>query len=435
MKIQAGWHYLGIVLCVSLVHFLPDPHLLPVRYWAESGLMVLALLGIVATAWSRVIWQRRLIVLLWLIVISLAVLSATAISRQRVAVLQAYADDPALMAKLGQHLVVGYDQLATVRDLARRGLIGGVFVTQRNAAGKSVEQLRAELALLQHERRLAKLPPLLIATDQEGGPVSRLSPPLAQQAALSSVLADNLSAAEIELRATHYGAQQGRALAALGVNTNFSPVVDLKPSAAPGMLDVHTRIAERAIDADPQRVALVALAYSRALLAQGVMPTLKHFPGLGRVTTDTHHFNADLNTPVSALATHDWLPFRSVLDQTPAMLMVGHVRVNALDATRPASLSRPVLNDLLRQQWGFQGVLISDDLSMAPIYRHGLCRASVEALNAGMDLLLLSYDWQKYYAVMNCLQQAAHAGRLQKLEQSRQRLQSLPWRKPTQENL
>ena len=148
--------------------------------------MVLALLGIVATAWSRVIWQRRLIVLLWLIVISLAVLSATAISRQRVAVLQAYADDPALMAELGQHLVVGYDQLATVRDLARRGLIGGVFVTQRNAAGKSVEQLRAELALLQHERRLAKLPPLLIATDQEGGPVSRLSPPLAQQAALSS---------------------------------------------------------------------------------------------------------------------------------------------------------------------------------------------------------------------------------------------------------
>ena len=99
MKMRSGWHTLGIVLCMALWYLLPDPHLLSVRPWAEPGLMVLALLGVVAAVWPHAldIWQRRLMVLLWLIVIGLTVLSATAISRQRVAVLQAYADDPTPM--------------------------------------------------------------------------------------------------------------------------------------------------------------------------------------------------------------------------------------------------------------------------------------------------------------------------------------------------
>jgi len=110
------------------------------------------------------------------------------------------------------------------------------------------------------------------------------------------------------------------------------------------------------------------------------------------------------------------------------MLMVGHVTLDAVDQTRPASLSRPVLTGLLRDRWHYDGVLISDDFSMAPVYDRGLCSASLEALDAGEDLLLISYDWQQYYTVMDCLRQAADTGKLPDLSQSHRRLEMQPWR-------
>lgn len=423
----------GAVALASLLaaYYLPDPHLLPVRAWLAPSLLLMAALGLALALRRRPQqkWRAAGLALLWLAVAALSAFTASAHYRYRQALLRASAIDPALMARLGEHLVIGYDKPEELHELARRGLIGGVFVTRRNAEGKSFEQLRAELASLQALRRQAGLPPLMIATDQEGGPVSRLSPPLPQQAALSTVLDPTLALGQtrqdIAQRAAQYGTEQARALAALGVNTNFSPVVDLKPAHASGILDLHTRIAARAIAADPDSVTLVAQAYSQASLAQGVMPTLKHFPGLGSIAADTHHFSAHLGGSLQDLSARDWRPFQLVLEQTPAMLMVGHVAVDALDSANPASVSPAVLNGLLRQQWRFNGVLISDDMSMAPIYNRGLCRSAVESLNAGMDLLLISYDWEKYYGVMDCLRRAEQSGALRSLEHSQRRLRAL----------
>jgi len=408
-------------------YYLPDPHLLPLRAWLTLGLPLMSTLGLALALrrWPQQPWLAASIAVLWLTVFGLTLFAASADYRHRQAVLQAADSDPASMARLGAHLVIGYDNPEEIRELAQRGLIGGVFVTRRNADGKSFRQLHDELALLQDLRRQAGLPPLMIATDQEGGPVSRLSPPLPQQPALASVLASGSSSQEIAEAAAHYGAAQGRALAALGINTNFSPVVDLKPSRASGMLDLHTRIAERAISSDPEQVALVARAYSQELLAHGVMPTLKHFPGLGSVAADTHHFSAHLGGSVQDLSARDWRPFQLVLGQTPAMLMVGHVAVDALGSANPASVSPKVLTGLLRQKWRFNGILISDDMTMAPIYNRGLCRSAIESLNGGMDLLLISYDWEKYYLVMDCLRRAEQSGDLRSLEHSQRRLQAL----------
>lgn len=411
-------------VCVLAAYYLPDPHLLPLRVWVTLGLLLLSTLSLVAALrhWSHHKVLAATNTALWLTVFGLTVAAASADFRYRQLLLNAAERDPALMSRLGTHLVIGYDQPEEIHELIQRGLIGGVFVTHRNAAGKSLRQLHDELALLQNLRRQAGRPPLIIATDQEGGPVSRLSPPLPQQPALSSVLSADLSTQEIAAAAARYGAEQGRALAALGVNVNFGPVVDLKPGHAPGRLDLHTRIAERAIADDPEQVALVAQAYSRELLAHGVTPTLKHFPGLGSVRDDTHHFNAHLGASVQDLSTRDWRPFQRVLDQIPAMMMVGHVVLDALDDANPASVSSAVLNGLLRQKWRFNGILISDDMSMAPIYNRGLCRSAIESLNGGMDLLLIAYDWKKYYMMMDCLRHAKESGALRSLEQSRERL-------------
>lgn len=415
----------ALVAAFALTGKLDDPIFLSVRVWAGTLLVVAALIMALSQRYARN-RIRFVFGIAWLIVAGLAAQVLYAPYAERHAILQAADREPAQMAALGEHLVIGYDDPDDVRVLVQRGLIGGLFVTQRNIVGKTASQLRAELMGFQELRRRAGLPPLMIATDQEGGPVSRLSPLVPRQPPLAT-LAEAPDAAQ---RATEYGRRQGRALARLGINVNFSPVVDLKPDHPPDPTDRHTRIAGRAIAADPITVAHIALAYSRALASEGVTPTLKHFPGLGDVQGDTHMRSAHLNTPLARLATRDWLPFRYVLDRAPAMLMVAHVTLDAIDPNEPASLSRPVVTGLLRERWKYDGVLITDDLTMAAVNDLGLCRSSLKALEAGEDLLLIAYDWRKYYRVMDCLAQNADAGKLPDLSRSHRRLQAQPWRHP-----
>ena len=100
-------------------------------------------------------------------------------------------------------------------------------------------------------------------------------------------------------------------------------------------------------------MSAAVIGYGQGLQAQGVLATLKHFPGLGRVKEDTHLFQAKLNTSANELAATDWVPFREGLRATQSLLMVGHATLTAVDATRPASLSAKVVQGIVREQWGY----------------------------------------------------------------------------------
>ncbi len=221
-----------------------------------------------------------------------------------------------------------------------------------------------------------------------------------------------LPPAERSAKAEAYGRIHGRELALLGITLNFAPVVDLLRTEASNPLDFNSLISRRAIAGDPEVVSDIAAAYARGLEASGVEATVKHFPGLGRVREDTHHFRADLAAPVAELEASDWLPFRQALAHSNAYLMVGHVAVTAIDPARAASHSKRVINDLIRNQWGYQGIIITDDLVMGPIYEHGVCAAVTEALNAGVDLLLVAYDGLQFYRMYHCALSASADGRL-----------------------
>ncbi|HBY28149.1 MAG TPA: beta-hexosaminidase, partial [Bradyrhizobium sp.] len=132
---------------------------------------------------------------------------------------------------------------------------------------------------------------------------------------------------ERKAKAEEFGRIHGRELASLGINLNFAPVLDLRPEAKRNQLDFNTLTNQRAISDDPAKVSAVAGAYIHGLESAGVSATVKHFPGLGRVRADTHHFDADLDTPVGELEATDWRPFRDVLSTSGARLMVGHVAV------------------------------------------------------------------------------------------------------------
>src|SRR5262249_30189956 len=159
-----------------------------------------------------------------------------------------------------------------------------------------------------------------------------------------------------------------------------APVLDLRPRQKYQRFDFNTLIGQRAISNDPAVVADIALPYVRALESAGVGATVKHFPGLGRVRGDTHHFNADLDTPLEELEASDWLPFKAVLAGSRARLMLGHVTLTGVDPDRPASHSKRVVDGLLRGKWNYQGVIITDDLVMGAIYQNDVCTAVVEAL-------------------------------------------------------
>lgn len=388
-----------------------DPYLVPLRGTGNLLLVaasaVIVLLLVRRTSWRRRGWAGRPLVILWCLP-PFAMLAAHGVFEVRKhRVLQT---EPVLARSLGQHFVVGHRSFDEVAPLAEKGLIAGIYVTGRNVAGRTADALKAEIAALQAKRGAAGLPPLTVATDQEGGIVSHLAPPLTRLPALASLaeLTPDLRKAKAE----EFGRIHGRELASLGINLNFAPVLDLRPEAKRNRLDFNTLITQRAISDDPAKVSAIAGAYIHGLESMGVNATVKHFPGLGRVGADTHHFTAHLDTTVGELEATDWRPARDMLSTTGARLMVGHVAVTALDPGQPASHSKAVVDRLIRKAWDYQGIVMTDDLVMGAIYQHDVCTAVVEALNAGVDLLLVAYDGLQFYRLFGCATNAAARGEL-----------------------
>ena len=329
------------------------------------------------------------------------------------------------LRQVGAHLVVGYRDLDELQELVRRDAVAGVFITARNVRGRPLVQVRQELDELQRIRRARGLPPLIVAADQEGGEVSRLTPPLPPMAALSSLTEGDQGT--LEQRVGAYAESKARWLSYLGVNVNLGPVVDLRRMLAASQgLDLYSRIWERAISGDPEEVSRVARVYSETLWAHGVRPTLKHFPGLGRVPQDTHLYTARLDTPLAELERSDWLPFRRVVGAVPALIMLGHVQLTALDPRYPVSSSRLVVQGVLRERWGFSGLLITDDFCMIPAWRGlgGIGPSAVRALRAGVDLLLVTADEQQVFPVLEALMKARERGELPPADEAYARLWS-----------
>lgn len=400
--LAAAGRWLGAGVLLWVATHAKDPYLLAIRSIETPLVVGVAGLGLVFLCRrSSGVGQRQAAALaaaLALAIISMLA-SEAAFRWQRATVLAGGED----LRAVGRHFIVGYTRFDEVAALAERGLIGGVYLGRRNVAGRSLAEIRREVDALQALRAQAGLPPLFIAADQEGGSVAHMSPPLAAMPALASLVGGSSdSDGMLEARARAYGETQGSGLAALGINLNFGPVVDLLPTTRGPAFDTHTLIRRRAIAADADVVSRVAMAYGDGLRTHGVMPTLKHFPGLARADADTHHFPARLAVPIKVLADADWRPFRAAGrgGEGDTAIMLGHVLLPEIDGERPASLS-PAVVRLLRREWGFAGLLITDDLNMGAVYRRGIGTASAEALAAGVDLVLISYDPDQIYRALD----------------------------------
>jgi beta-N-acetylhexosaminidase len=218
--------------------------------------------------------------------------------------------------------------------------------------------------------------PVLI--DQEGGRVARLRPPhwrtypsAARIAALPDPLAEEAARLGARLIADD--------LASLGITVDCLPVLDLPIGGADPV------IGDRAYGRDPDRVARLAGAVCEGLLEGGVLPVLKHIPGHGRAAVDSHYACPVVATQRDQLAHTDFAPFRALAAMPWAM--TAHIVYTAIDGNAPATLSPAVIGEIIRDEIGFNGVLISDDLSMRAL-GGGLSERVQRALAAGCDLVL-----------------------------------------------
>jgi len=282
----------------------------------------------------------------------------------------------------GQLLMVGIpgpevDEVA--RELVRDYQVGGIILFARNL--KNPEQVWQLTRDLQQEAQEAGSPPLLIALDQEGGPVQRLKAPFTLIPAAREL---GLTATPEEVE--DLARRVGRELALVGVNMNLAPVLDVPRS--PVCPQWH-----RAYSSDPKQAARYALAAIRGYLSGGVIPVAKHFPGLGDTRADSHEV---LPQALSGDAQReaDLLPFREAVAAGVPAVMTAHLLVDQWDS-RPATLSAVALQDWLRRKLQFKGVVITDDLEMGAIAgRLPVDQAAREALAAGADLLLICNNWQ-----------------------------------------
>ena len=221
--------------------------------------------------------------------------------------------------------------------------------------------------------------PVLI--DQEGGRVARLKPP-AWRAAPPAARFGALALQDLG-RACEAARLNARLLAlelrTLGIDVNCLPLLDLR------LLEGHASIGDRAFGDDPELVAALGRAVCEGLLAAGVLPVIKHLPGQGRATVDSHAALPRVATPRAELEASDFLPFKRLSDAPWGM--TGHVVYEAIDPERPATTSPVVIAEVIRGQIGFEGLLLSDDLSMAAL-SGGLEARARAALDAGCDVAL-----------------------------------------------
>ena len=284
----------------------------------------------------------------------------------------------------------------------------------------------SQLARLTQELQERSAIPLFIAIDQEGGKVNRLKASRGFPVTISAAKLGALNQPD----STRSAARQiAKTLRAMHVNMNFAPVADLNRNPNNPVIGK----VERSFSADAVHATTHIRLTADTYRAEGIIPTLKHFPGHGSSTTDTH---LDFTDVSNSWSKEELEPYRSLIaDGYEDAIMTAHVFNATLDPTYPATLSKPTLEGVLRQQLGFKGVIISDDMQMGAIAAHyGLESAIRLALNAGVDILLFgnntAYDEaiaEKALAIIHAL---IERGEIQpsRIEESYRRIMALKQR-------
>lgn len=333
--------------------------------------------------------------------------------------------------KVGQLLVAGIRGLEPGEDGAqavRDYQVGGVILFGRNveSAGQLTELTNGLKALNRDHI------PLFLSVDQEGGRVDRMPPEVADLPAAYQF--GQISDPDLRMDACfELGQTLAEQCAAFGFNLDFAPVMDIWSNPD------NTVIGDRAFGTDLESVTYAANETAWGILSGGVIAAAKHFPGHGDTAVDSHYGLPVVDKSLEELLDFELVPFRQAIENTCVygayagdsaipVIMVSHILMTAIDPNCPASLSEPVVTGLLREELGFDGVVCTDDLTMAAVSdSYGMGEAAVLAVEAGCDLLLVCHEADNLTAARDALLAAVESGRIsmERLDESVYRILAL----------
>lgn len=300
--------------------------------------------------------------------------------------------------KLGQMVMIGIQGTKVDDDslyMLNQYHMGGVILFDRNMESpEQVKQLTSDLQAQSNEKVS-----LFIGIDEEGGDVVRmaekLTPPPSQK---------EIGATGDTEQARTWAIKTAKSLKDMGINVNFAPVADV------GSND------KRSYSTDANTVIDFVRAATEGYQQENIIYSLKHFPGIGKGRVDSHVDSSSIDVTKEILMTEDILPFKTIIDENEPndyFILVSHLKYPALDEEYPASLSSKIMTDLLRNELGYKGIIITDDMEMGAVANHNDFRSiGVKAVKAGADIVLVCHEYEHQQEVYLGLLDAVNSGEI-----------------------
>lgn len=300
--------------------------------------------------------------------------------------------------KIGQMVMIGI-QGTKVDDnslyMLHQFHMGGVILFDRNMESpEQVKQLTSDLQSQSNEKV-----PLFIGIDEEGGDVVRMAEKLTPPPSQKEIGATG----DIE-QAKIWAIKTAKSLKDMGINVNFAPVADV------GSND------KRSYSTDTNTVIDFVRAATKGYQQENIIYSLKHFPGIGKGKVDSHIDSSSIDVAKEVLMTEDILPFKTIINENKPedyFILVSHLKYPALDEEYPASLSSKIMIDLLRNELGYKGIIITDDMEMGAVANHNDFRSiGVNAVKAGADIVLVCHEYEHQQEVYLGLLDAVNSGEI-----------------------
>lgn len=297
-----------------------------------------------------------------------------------------------LREKVGQMLIIkifGKEISDQTKKMIREYKVGGVILYRKNY--DTYEEMLRIINEIKNVNKQNGNIPLFISIDQEGGRVNRMPSEFKNiKSAGNLVSTGNIESVKEAARTT------AEMLRECGFNMNYSPVLDIQ------RFENGHAIGDRCYGKNAEEVSKNGIQVMKELSKGGVIPVIKHFPGHGSTNKDSHFFLPVITKSMSELENEDMVPFKKAIGQNAEVIMVGHLMIKEVDNRNPASLSRTMINDYLRNKYQYKGIIMTDDLKMRAIrLKYGYVRASIKACKAGDDVIMIGASYNTIARVIH----------------------------------
>lgn len=309
--------------------------------------------------------------------------------------------DMSLDEKIGQMIFAGMDGTSLTnefKELISTDKIGGMIFYKENL--KNANQTISLLNAIKAENEKEKFP-LFLGVDQEGGRISRL-PGLNKTPTNQEIGKQNDPALSYNI-----GTLLGKVMNAFGFNLDFAPVLDVNSNPK------NPIIGDRSFGENAEIVSKLGIQTMKGIQSENVISVVKHFPGHGDTAVDSHLELPIIQKNIKELYALELIPFKDAIEHGADVVMVAHILLPKIDAKFPSSMSHTIITGILREQLQFDGVVMTDDMTMNAILGHyEIGQAAVDAVKAGNDIVLVAHDYQKLKRAIDAIKQAVHNGEI-----------------------